>query len=185
MKNNKGFSVVELIVSFSLTMIIVVILFEIIVAMKEVYEKSVTETELINRQNLMTDYIYNDLINNVLAEISVCGDNCIKFGYSDGQEKQLIWDHVFGTIKYGDYTLNLINNAFLGDSTLTFLGNNLTGVKICHEEGNDWGNYNSYFTINIPINSTLLPDKDYGINILYVYEYGELSSINIPISSDC
>ena len=64
MKNNKGFSILELIVSFSLTMIIVVVLFEIIIYMKELYEKSITQTELINRQNLITDYIYTDLTEN-------------------------------------------------------------------------------------------------------------------------
>ena len=42
--NNKGFSILELIVSFSICMVVVFVLFQIVVVLKEVYEKSTIKT---------------------------------------------------------------------------------------------------------------------------------------------
>ena len=184
MKNNGGFSIVELIVSFSLTMIIVVILFEIIVYMKELYEKSVTETELLNRQNLMTDYIYTDIMSKDIYEVSVCGNNCIEFAYMNGSQKQLEWDTSFGSLKYGDYVINLITNTNFDHSlSLSYDGARLDGVKICY------GNFgdavpNSYVSIKLPLYNSLFSDKDFGINIFYVYDNID-TSIYLPLSDNC
>lgn len=185
MKNNKGFSLVELIVSFTLTMVIVVILFEIIVSMKELYVSSVTKTELLNKQNLFTDYIYSDIYNNGLNNISTCGDNCISFGFQNGQTKNLEWsfysteniNQALQTLSYGDYKINLINNAYFDTDISASNGTNtLTGVKICSSP------VEQYININLPIKHNMFENEDFGINLLYVYN--DLS-IDLPISSNC
>lgn len=194
MKNNRGFSILELIISFTLTMIIAVILFEIIVVMKELYEKSVTKTELINRQNLFTDYIYSDIYNKGLTELSMCGENCINFMYDDGTSKNLFWSfyvddgnskQALQSLGYGDYKVNLINNTnFDTDLVLTRNGQNLTGVKICYNNNLDTEKISSYVNIKLPIFNNAFPDEDFGLNILYTYKSGSLTN-NIPVSSGC
>lgn len=186
MKNNKGFSALELIVSFSLTMVIIIILFEIIIFMKELYEKSITQTELLNRQNLITDYMYTDLTTNSVTNISVCGENCISFLYQDGQVKLLKWDITSGTLTYGDYTVALIKNSKF-DETLNLIDYSnfsLTGARICYENGNFESKINSYILIKIPIINTVYPDDDFGLNIFYTYNSNDLV-INLPISNNC
>ena len=189
MKNNKGFSILELIVSFGLTMIIVVVLFEIIIYMKELYEKSVTQTELINRQNLITDYIYSDIYKKGLNLVETCADNCIAFSYNDGDYKQLQWDTSLNTIGYGDYTVSLLKNTYIDQSLLLSDGSyTLAGAKIC-SDSNLYGD--TYFNIHIPITNALFPNDDFGINIFYTYsQHGEYYSDDmvemlLPKSSDC
>jgi len=182
MKNNKGFSILELIVSFGLTMVIVVVLFEIIIYMKELYEKSVTQTELINRQNLITDYIYSDIYDKGLNTLYLCGDNCIAFDYNDGDTKQLKWDTSLNTIGYGDYTVSLLKNTFLDQSLLLSDGiSTLSGAKICHSSNI---HSDEYFTIKVPLTNALFPDDDFGLNIFYYYSNGEVSVL-LPTSNDC
>ena len=187
MKNNKGFSLVELIVSFSLTMVIVVILFEIIVTMKNLYVSSVTKTELLNKQNIFTDYIYSDIENYGLNSVFVCGDNCISFSYNNGLVKNLEWSfysdanvsQALQSLSYGDYKINLITNASFDTSlTLSNNGYTLTGVKICSNP------INQYFNIQLPIKHTMFKDRDFGISLLYVYQLGEVS-IDLPVSTSC
>lgn len=186
MKNNKGFSVLELIVSFSLTMVIIIILFEIIIFMKELYEKSITETELINKQNLITNYIYTDLTNNNVVNISACGNNCMVFLFQDGQVKQLKWNINSGTLSYGDYTLELIKNSKF-DETLSLVDSSsaiLTGTKICYEGADIDSETNSYLSIKIPVMNSVYPDSDFGLNIFYTYDSDGLV-INLPTSNNC
>lgn len=186
MKNNKGFSLVELIVSFTLTMVIVVILFEIIVSMKDLYVSSVTKTELLNKQSIYTDYIYSDIDEYGLNNISICGDNCIGFEFTNGQIKKLEWsfysaeniNQSLQSLSYGDYKINLINNAYF-DTKLSISNgtNTLTGVKICN---NPVGN--KYININLPIYHTMFQNENFGINLLYVYD--DLG-VDLPLTSGC
>ncbi len=185
MKNNKGFSIVELIVSFSLTMVIVVILFEIVLTMKDLYMNSVTKTELLNRQNLFTDYIYSDIYDHGLNSVYVCGNNCISLAFNNGETKNLEWSfysnenvsQALQSLSYGEYKINLIANASF-DTSLTVSNDNYTleGVKICSEP------ISQYINIHLPIKHKMFKDQDFGINLLYVYD--ELS-VDLPISSNC
>lgn len=184
MKNNKGFSILELIVSFALTMIIVVVLFEIIIYMKELYEKSITQTELINRQNLLTDYIYSDIYNKGLNYTYFCDDNCIAFVYDDenGTTKFLKWDTTFNTISYGDYTVSLLKNTYF-DQTLVLndVTYTATGIRICSNHNADG---DAYFNIHIPMTNALFTNDDFGLNIFYTHDNSEMW-VALPTSSDC
>lgn len=200
MKNNKGFSILELIVSFTLTMVIVVILFEIIVAMKDVYEKSVTKTELINKQNIFTDLIYNDINSYGLSALTACGNNCIQFSYGNGTVKNLVWafDNVstnqentqyvsaFQTLQYGDYKADLIKNSSFDPDLISNDSNNnqFQGLKICSDSNYSSTNVDSYVSISLPIYNTMFKDEDFGLNIIYTYINGQVSN-SLPISNTC
>lgn len=185
MKNSKGFSIVELIVAFSLTSVILVMLFEIVISAKEIYEKSVIKTELLNRQNLFTDYIYTDLNDLNLSVISLCGNNCIRLEFVDGEAKELTWNIQNGNLRYENYAVNLLNNTnFDEDLSLTLGSYKLNGVKICYNTLTESAGVNSYVNIDLPIYSPLLGDEDFGLKIFYTFN-GDSVSLSLPKSSNC
>ena len=65
MKNNKGFTIIELAVSFVLVATISIVLLQLVLSLKSVYLEGDIKTTLLNKQGIMTKYIYDD-INNFL-----------------------------------------------------------------------------------------------------------------------
>lgn len=196
MKKNQGFSIIELIVSFALTMIIVVILFEIIISLKNVYESSVTKSALVSRQNILTDYIYSDLNDFGLASVTACGNNCIQFMYKNGDIKNLSWEYEYDTdlqkqsfqkIKYGDYAVDLITNSKFD---LSLNANHSTyefkGVRVCTSTKSYPSNVIYFLDIKLPIYNTKFENQDFGLNILYTFPYNSgISTTGIPYSQGC
>jgi len=132
----------------------------------------------------MTDYIYTDIMSNEVDYIDVCGDNCIIFSYSNGDVKKLEWDTSYGSLRYGDYVVNLINNTNFDYSlSLEDDDNKLDGVKICY---GSFGTSvpNSYVSIKLPLYNSLFSDKDFGLNIFYVYD-SDNTQLYLPLSLDC
>lgn len=119
MKNNKGFSILELIVSFSICMVVVVILFQIVVVLKEVYEKSSVKTELLNKQNLIIDQIYTDILDKGLSNegIESCGSKCVKFTFDNDTSKT--FQYTSNNLQYGDYATTLNNGSTVSDIVIT------------------------------------------------------------------
>lgn len=192
MKNNKGFSILELMVSFTLTMVIVVVLFEIIIFLKNLYEESVTKSQLISTQNKFTDYIYSDINDFGLSSLSMCGENCIQFGYKNGETRDLSWEYeyddsskkqTFQKLKYGDYTADLIINSKFDLSLQTSKDSiNYGGVKFC--SGYDSNSSYFYRSIKIPISNSKFENQDFGLNIIYVYNDPNIY-ISLPQSTEC
>lgn len=195
MKKNKGFSIIELIVSFALTMIIVVILFEIIISLKNVYENSVTKSALVSRQNILTDYIYSDLNDYGLSSISACGDNCLQFVYKNGDMKNLSWEYEydetsqtqsFQKIKYGDYAIDLIPNSKFDLSLSANSTHVFKGVNVCTSIKSYPSNLVYFLNIKLPIYNTKFENQDFGLNILYTFTYNSGTSFSgIPYSQRC
>jgi len=69
--NNKGFTVVELLASFVLTMVIVVFLFEIVLELRNVYINESVRTEVINKNAVVANSV-----NKLLEDKSITGVNC-------------------------------------------------------------------------------------------------------------
>jgi len=166
----KGFTVIELIVSFVLVSIISVILFELIFTIKELYISGDIKTTLLNRQGIMTKKIYDDLNEeDYLQEIRGCGVSCLIFKYQD-EEKKLLVDVAANTLTYGNYTMKLIDGSYF--DTLSFK----------YEEKNDTTLNISEFSLDIPIKSIFL-DDDFGIHIVKNYTTGTvLINNNISIN---
>ena len=88
MKENKGFTLVEVIVSFALTMIIVLFLFQLIITLKNVYNNKLIISNLILKQSNINQMINSDLIVSNLGDIiSVSNDmvsNCYNISFQYG-----------------------------------------------------------------------------------------------------
>lgn len=74
--NNKGFTVVELLASFVLTMIIVVFLFEIVLELRNVYINETVRTEVINKNAVVASSVNKMLEDKPISSVSCTGASC-------------------------------------------------------------------------------------------------------------
>lgn len=130
MKNNKGFTVVELLASFVLTMIIVVFLFEIVLELRNVYINETVRTEVINKNtivaNSINDMLEDKTINNVTCSNTSCTINVTKTvtsstGTSDANENKII--SVSGkTVTVGSQKIKFPEKVTLGSLNFNNIG---------------------------------------------------------------
>ena len=159
---NKGFTIVELLASFTLASIIIIILFQLIINLKELYMSSGIKTELLNKQYILTNKIYTDLLEKKLNSISKCEEarqNCINLTFSDGVTKEFYVDLNNEILYYGDYAAKVNNNSTFG--TITISCDTITVSK-------------KILTIKIPINNQSFANDDFGINIVYPFDTNDV-----------
>lgn len=156
MKNNKAFTIVEMLVSFTLSMILVIIMFQLIINLKEVYMSSGIKTEMMNKKYLITNKIYNDLNKLKVSRIGTCTDTekCINFTYSNGTVKKLIIDEINKTLAYDNYIIKLNSNTNFGIIQIDTEGSSIQKKLL---------------NIKVPIYNDSFKDIDFGINIVYPY----------------
>ena len=147
MKNNKGFSMVELIVSFAICSVIVVFLFQIVLVLKDLYEKSAIKTTLLNKQNIIVNLIYTDISEKGLISVNTCDDYCITFNFDDRSSKTLEYFTDDNTISYGDYITEVLGGTTVGKVE--------TSIQ------------NGVMSANMPITHKLFNNKDFGICIVH------------------
>lgn len=146
MKNNKGFSIIELIVSFTICTVIMIVLFQIVLVLKDLYEKSAIKTTLLNRQNIIVNLIYSDILENELNNVSSCGTYCITFDFTT-VSKQLKYSTSDNTISYGDYVTDVLGGATVDKAE--------TSIQ------------NGVMSASMPITHKLFNNKNFGIRIVH------------------
>ena len=151
--NNKGFTVIELLASFTLTMIIVVFLFEIVLELKDVYVNESIKTTIINENAVAAVAINQTLEENVLNNIE-CIDNVCTFSLAEGDEIKL---------SLTDKGLNFGSQKFVYPADTTFEDINLTNTKV-----NTKGGSTSIFKVSFIIKNPALSKN---MNFNYVYTY--------------
>lgn len=161
--NKKGFTVVELTVSFSLVSIIAIMLFNLIFSLKELYVSGDIKTSLLNKQAIMDKKIYEDLNSRNLSSITACGVSCLTFTYADGDSANLLIDVGANTITYDNYTMKLNNGTSIEQVSFDTYSYQSTNPKD-----------NAVFHIDIPIKTTLL-DDDFGIHIVKTYNTSDVA----------
>lgn len=149
MKNNKGFSMVELIVSFAICSVIVVFLFQIVLVLKDLYEKSAIKTTLLNRQNIITNLIYIDVLEKELETVQSCDNDtyCVRFKFKDNSAKILSYSSNDNKMSYGDYTTEV-----LGGSTV---------------ENFEFSINSGVFYVRVPITHKLFNNEKFDIRIVH------------------
>ena len=157
MKNNKGFTVVEMGVSFCLIFTICLLLFQIIMSVKDIYVKSDIETTLLSKQGILLNKIYKDFedkggvktfsastTNNITTATFTLGDDTTTTLTIDKENKK---------ITYGNYLWDLSGDInTIGDTTIT----NSTEIG-----------GNNYFDLSFRITNNLTKNTNYGLNIFY------------------
>lgn len=153
--NKKGFTVVEMGLSFCLIFTICILLFQVVLSLKEIYIRSDVETTLLNKQGIMLNKIYKDLESKRVQSVEACNvyaTACVKFNFLDGTYAQLYTSNSGKKITYDNYTWEL-DDASIGEIQIV---KNLTNEK-------------TYFSLQISVTNSLLDEKDYGLDIVYIY----------------
>lgn len=158
MKKN-GFTTVELVVSFTLVMTIAVLLFQVVLNLKNLYVNSDLKTQLLNKQAIITNQINEKMIDKKIDTYSSCGEDCLHFTYTDGASDDLIINKNEKYIEFNNNRTYLIDNSNFGNINLdTFV------TPIIEEQHND-----SMLMIDIPIYYNKNSKQDFGIHIVYQY----------------
>ena len=163
MKNKKGFTIVEMLVSFTLSMILVIIMFQLILSLKDLYVTSGIKTELLNKQYIITNKIYSDLNRKKVTKLENCNDPliCVEFTFQDGSTKKLEVNETNKTLSYDNTIIKLNNTSYFKAMNIATYYSALN-KKI--------------FNIDIPIYNDSFKDTNFGINI--VYPYNDTETIN-------
>ena len=150
---NKGFTTIELITSFTLASIIMLILFNIILIMKDNLSKVNAMTNTLVEKDNLSYNINKRFKEKELASITTCedGDKCFLFTYSDSTSDKLVYSVENKTITFNNYTFNITDDMIVESPTVTEHYDTMSSTK-----------YNGYFILNIPIT---VDGKDYSIKV--------------------
>ena len=152
--NNKGFTVVELLASFILTMIIVVFLFEIVLELRNLYLNESVRTVSINENALVVNAIHNNLDDKIITGGSCTSTRCT-ITHTEGSLTVSVSGN---TVTVGSQKFEYPEKADLQSVSLTKVGPVNTGTA----------GINAYFKISYIVRSADLNDD---IIFNYVYPY--------------
>lgn len=168
--NKKGFTVVELIISFSLTMAIAVFLFQIVIALKDLYNENGYRTQLLNKQAVIANQINRKMRDKGIRSVTKCGDYCILFTYLDSTTDQLTIDVSKNAFTFGNYMTILPTGTKVGNISV-----NVYNSPVMLSYHND-----SIMVLDIPLTNTNIKGN---FNVTAVYQYhqneAEITNINI------
>ncbi len=180
MKNNKGVTIVELIVSMTLLVVVATFLFQMIITLKEIYNSSGIKTEMLTKQALISKMINDDFNEKGIEMALKCSDsdNCLAFYFKDGTRKTLEFikktDNAPAYFIYGDYKTELVNNSDFGAYSIET--NTVTS--------NSGLTNDSVLKIDIPITHPLLKNQEFGVNIVYQYNSKTTSITDLSINGN-
>ena len=151
---NKGFTTVELITSFALASVIMIILFNVIIIMKDNLSDIKAKTNMLVGKDNLSYNINKRLKEKELATLTTCADSdkCYLFTYSDSSSDKLIYDSTDSIISFNNYTFEIADDIEVLEPTITEYYDPMSSTT-----------YNGYFLITIPIT---LDEKDYSIKIV-------------------
>lgn len=180
MNNNKGVTLVELVVSMTILIVIVTFLFQMIISLKEIYNSSGIKTELLNKQAIISKMINEDFTEKgIEMALSCSGENdCLSLYFKDGTNKILKLEKKTDTspayITYGDYKTSLNEGSDFGNykinTTTMYTNSGLTNDSI--------------LMLDIPIKNNQLKNEQFGINVVYQYNSSTSSITDLSMGGN-
>lgn len=163
--NKRGFTLIELITTFALSAVIVTLLVNIILVLKNMYSKSNIKTELIINQGNLSSALNSKINYDNLISYSECSDAsfCYNFNFSSGESIALKITDSY--ISFGNYVYKLLEGSQVLDPSVSKEYVSLEDVELD----------NSFLVIKIPITNKLYPNEDFGINLVYPYNSNKIS----------
>ncbi|NLM63353.1 MAG: hypothetical protein GX190_03470 [Mollicutes bacterium] len=163
MKSKKGFTIAELVLSFSISSMVIVLLFQLLLSLKDLYNMTGYKTEMLIKQATISKQINEVLSANTIIGIEDCGVDCILFSFDNGSNKELSINREHKIINFGDFSTKLVKDSEFGEPNIMFYRN----------YGNVNNRFNSFILIDIPIYYPLYEDENFGINVVYQYNSNE------------
>ncbi len=148
--NNKGFSLVEIMTTFMLVSIILIMLIELLLSLKSIYKEGDLKTTLLINQANIEKQIYDDVFNNPSLSLVSCGENCINITTKSGVKSLQVTD---GNVTYDNYSMKIASGSSVGELTFNSYDQTVGTDTI------------TIFEIDLPITNKLI-DGDYGIHIV-------------------
>lgn len=158
--DNKGFTLVELIVSFVLITVISLALFKTTLTLQQQQQHSIAKNKYKSFLIVLNNTIQMDFIGDKMQSITSCGDNCYDIIYENSGEKRLsVEDNI---ITYGSTKEKLPSDyKFIGDIEFT--------SYVSDSVGND-----SFILLTISIKNSYDSKID---KIKYMYQYDSDSEL--------
>lgn len=161
MKKN-GFTILEVIVAFTITMVVVLFLFQIVVSLKNLFLTDYSSSEILVKQTNINRMINSDLINNDYGNIvSVkqvyenLKSKCYLLEFSTTSKEICYEDDAnLHIISYDNYEFVLPEEASIKGLEITCTNNNCNVIAP-----------NGIVKIKIPI---VYEDKNYDIKVVYL-----------------
>lgn len=157
--NNKGLTLIELITTFALSAVIIVLLINVVVSIRNVYSKVSIKSDLYITQSNLSNALNSKLHDDQLNSYDSCTDSsfCYNFNLVNGETFKLVVEE--NRITVGDQVYKLTGKTKVVDPILT----------PSYVELNEEYSGNNILVLKIPIINELYPDIDFGINIVYLY----------------
>lgn len=156
MNNKKGFTLVELIVSFALITAVSLAFFKTILVLQQEQLKNIAKNSYKAFTVVLNNSIQKDFLNDNIEKIISCGENCYDITYTTNGIVRLSIDKEKNTITYGNIKEKLPKDY-------KFINNIEFTSYINSYEGND-----SYIALNLNLKSSYEKKIE---NIKYVYQY--------------
>lgn len=151
----KGFTLVELITTFALTAVIIVLLLNVVNAIKNIYEKNNIKSELYIYQSNLSNVLNEKIKDDNLLNYEICTDDnyllCVDFTFVEGENARLTVEEK--QIKFGEVIYKLEGK--------TSVVNPSFNVEYESEGSKE------ILVLKIPIINELYPEIDFGINLVY------------------
>ena len=162
----KGFTLIELIVSFTLITVVSISLFKTVLSVQQKQSQNIAINKFKAFQLLLNNEIENDFLKEEIESVNECGINCYDIEFKEIGIKRLSIDKVDNVITYGSFKEKLPDNyKLIDDITITKYESTTSGI-------------NSYIFLDIPIKSSLEPSLN---SLKYMYTY---DSTNKDISGN-
>ncbi len=147
--NSKAFTVVELIASFALTMVITILLFQIVLQVKNIYQKETVQTAINERTSVIAKNIRKVIPADRSKSITSCGGTSC---------------NIDGTIikQISNTKIQIGNQKFNMPKTVTIKSFNFSNL-ICTPDSS-----NCYIKFEMTLSSDNLED-DYKYNVVFSY----------------
>lgn len=159
MKSKKGFTIVEVIVSFSLSFIIMVYLLNIILLVRNLYYETDLETQMIIKESSLIRQIETKNKNNDINIINSCGENCIEILYSNGEKSEL---------SIAENRIIFDNVATTFDENIKIENIDVQNTVVANINNTDYNIKDGILKIKVPIKHKSYGD-DYSIDYVYLY----------------
>lgn len=163
--NKRGFTLVELITTFLLSSVIIILLLNVAIVIRNIYSKTNVKTNLYITQSSLSNNLNKTLgVDNISSYVE-CNDTefCYDFNLATGSTVKLA---VSGdTILFGNATYKLDNLSKVVNPSIETI--NITDTSESELD--------SFLVIKIPIVCELYPGIDFGINLVYLYNSNEIN----------
>ena len=153
--NKKGFTVIELLASFSIAMTILIVLFNVVIMMKDNIADINTKSNMLVSKNNLAYNINKKFSEKDISSITMCEDGvkCYLFTYSDDSTDKLVYNT--DSITFNNYTFDITSDMNVEQPIINEYYDTMSSTT-----------YNGYFILNIPIVSD---NHDYSIKIIKYY----------------